>query len=496
MNIRDHSSQFVIYVFTTNVDQGASAKVYLSQAGYEAYFFQDPEQLELRLKDNPPHILVFATDVLAGSLNDFVEHVLKYSEDIQFIALSELSQFDVLAQYNKHGFVDVISSEAAALEARIVWAVDRACEKMFLTFQNEQLYADLKKSQTQVGEVHKAAVSSMKQVETLEKIDSLPMDTRIVDYRSAQSKEDLIQKYLNNIADTMIVYFKYLPTVRSFVATHANGIPSSDIQGVGCQLEQADIKNLQSQLSLGVLPLHFSEMVTEAFHFKPVKILPLYVQSLFEGVMVYSGSLDEKVTQRISAEFTLFALCYSHFSLERKVDTLEVQDFTTELFNRSYYLKTLNEEAARARRLQQPLSVIKISLDDFFELESSLGEATRDELLKSLAAVVTKSSRTNDVNCRSGQNEISMILPHCSKKGAALRAERLRRIVEATSLMDNGIKVSISLGVSEYPSLCDSAKNLDETAAKALGHILDKGGNKICLYKAPGDYQPEFLVAD
>jgi len=141
-----------------------------------------------------------------------------------------------------------------------------------------------------------------------------------------------------------------------------------------------------------------------------------------------------------------------------------------------------------------PLSVVKISLDDFYELESSMGEATRDELLKSLASVVHKSSRTNDLSCRTGMNELSMILPHCSKKGAALRAERLRRIVEATSLMDNGIKVSISLGVSEYPSLCDSAKSLDETAAKALNHIFDKGGNKICLYKAPGDYKPEFLV--
>ena len=93
-------------------------------------------------------------------------------------------------------------------------------------------------------------------------------------------------------------------------------------------------------------------------------------------------------------------------------------------------------------------------------------------------------------------NEMAMILPHCSKKGAAIRAERLRRIVEGTTFMENGMKVSISLGVSEYPSLCDSAKTLDETATKALTHILDKGGNKICLYKAPDSHHPEFEVVD
>ena len=67
MNIRDHSSQFTIYIFTTDVDQGASAKVYLSQAGYDAYFFQDPEALETRLKENAPHILIFSTAALGGA---------------------------------------------------------------------------------------------------------------------------------------------------------------------------------------------------------------------------------------------------------------------------------------------------------------------------------------------------------------------------------------------------------------------------------------------
>lgn len=47
MDIRDVSSQFSVYVFTTNVDTGASVKVSLSSAGYDAYYFQDPESLEM-----------------------------------------------------------------------------------------------------------------------------------------------------------------------------------------------------------------------------------------------------------------------------------------------------------------------------------------------------------------------------------------------------------------------------------------------------------------
>ncbi|MNL05426.1 Diguanylate cyclase DosC [compost metagenome] len=206
--------------------------------------------------------------------------------------------------------------------------------------------------------------------------------------------------------------------------------------------------------------------------------------------------MDEAKRQHMGEEFSLFSVCYSHFVLEKKVDTLEVQDFVTELYNRNYYMKIVSDELERGRRLRQPLSVVKIAMDDFYEIESSLGEAVRDELLKSLASVVAKTSRTNDVTCRTGMNEMAMILPHCSRKGAALRAERLRRIVEGTSFLNNGMKVSVSLGISEFPTLCDSVSGLDETASKALLHILDKGGNKICLFKAPENHRPEFEVVE
>ncbi|WP_413560057.1 GGDEF domain-containing protein [Bdellovibrio sp. HCB209] len=492
MDIRDHSSQFTVYVFTSDVDQGAAAKVALSQAGYDAYFIQDPEQLEQRLNDTPPHLLVFATATLDGALSDFVVHVQKINDEIRFIAISNLGQFDILSQYQSFGFMDVISDDPAAMDNRVLWAVDRACEKLFLTMQNEQMYEDLETTKQQMEDVHAAALKSMQQQEQAESRPAFPM--RIADYRSAQSKEDIIQRFLNNISSSRCLFFKFLPSVRSFVATHANGVDAAQIQGVGSQLTTDEMKDLGTQLAMGLIPPNFSQMVVEAFHLNPPKAIPLYANSHLEGLFVYSGGMDAKDIEHLNDEYTLFNLCYSHFVLEKKVDALEVQDFVTELYNRNHYVKILDEEVARGRRLKQPLAIVKIAMDDFYEIESSLGEAVRDELLKSLATVIAKSSRTNDTNFRTAANELTMVLPHCSKKGAALRAERVRRVVEGSSFLDNGMKISISLGVSEYPSLCDSAKTLDETAAKALAHIADKGGNKICLYKAPESHKPEFEI--
>lgn len=495
MNIRDHSSQFTVFVYTTDVDLGASAKVYLSQAGYEAFYFQDPETFLERVREVTPHILIFATNSLSGSLSDFVAEIQAINDDIKFIALAQAGQFEVLSQYNDHGLVDVVSIETpAGIESRLVWSVDRACEKLYLTYQNEQLFDDLQSTKAKMEEVHSAAMQSMKSVEPEKTVPAVSV--RLADYRTAQSKEDLIQRYLNHLPTQVgCIFFKFLPSVRSFVATHGAGLPATDIQGVGVQLESSDVKDLPSQLALGILPGRFANMLVEAFQFNPPKVLPLYAHNNLEGVFVYSGAATPADTAFLSEEFALMSLCYVNFVLEKKVDALEVQDFVTELFNRNYYQKVVEEEVSRSRRLKQAVSVVKVSLDDIYEIESSLGDAVKDELLKSVATIITKTSRTNDITCRTGANEIAMILPHCSKKGAALRAERLRRIIEGTSFMDNGMKVSVSLGVSEYPSLCDSARTLDETATKALLHIVDKGGNKICLYKAPDSHRPEFEVA-
>lgn len=492
MNIRKHSSQFSIYIFTTNVDLGASAKVHLSQAGYDAHFFQDNETLSQNLRQNPPHVLVFATSSLVVPLSDFVNEAQKASDEIKFVAISSFDQFDTLSQYHNYGMVDVTSEENAALELRIVWAVDRACEKLYLTYQNEQLIDDLHSKNEELQKISSEALNA-RQIQ--QQISSHSVSVHIADYRTAQSKEELIDKYFRHIPDVLCLFFKFLPSVKSFVATHGVGVPVTEIQGIGVQLETLDPKELTSQLAVGLLPPQFSDMLVEAFHLNPPQVLPLYSQNNLEGVFVYSGAIDAGEYTALTEEFILLSLCYSNFVLENKVDALEVRDFVTELFNRQYYFKALTAEVERARRLRLPVSVLKISMDEYHQIESSLGEGVRDDLLKSVATVINKTGRLNDVTCRTLANEISIILPHCSKKGAALRAERLRRMVEGTSFLNNGMKVSISLGISEYPSLCDNDKALDETAVKALTHIMDKGGNKVCLFKAHESYRPEFEVA-
>lgn len=487
MDIREHSSKFTVYVFTPHLDQGAAIKVSLSKAGYDSYYFEDAGLLEQRLGEAAPHILLFGTAGLEGNLNDFVEKVRSYNEDVKLIIVSSPEQFEVLSQYNAFGVEEIVAENGPALDRRCLWAVDRTCEKIYLTFQNEQLFDQWKEAQEEAQRLQKALPPPAAPLVTSS------LSGKIAEYKSAQSKEELIQKFMDH-TPTAAVFFKFLPTVGSFVATHSHGFDPNQIQGVGAHLEKDELKELHSQVILGLVPPSFAKLLLEAFQFSPGKVMPLYVHNHLEGVVAYSGQLDANTSAALTEEFSLFGLNYSHFSLEKKVDNLEVQDFITEVYNRGFYLKSLQGEVERARRQRIPLSVVKLAIDDFYEIEQSLGEAVRDSLLKSLAELIAKTSRTNDLTCRTQMNEFAMVLPNCSRKGAALRAERLRRIVESSTLIESGIKISISLGISEFPTMCDSPETLDETASKALTHIIDKGGNKICLYKAPSTHTPEFEV--
>lgn len=466
-------------------------KVSLSQAGYDSYFFQDLETFQARLREMSPHLVVFSTLSVQGALSEFVSQVLDVSSEIKMIAMAAAQQFEALSQYNTLGLVDVVSIEDHSLDLRALWAVDHACETLYLTYQNEQLFADMKAARSEAGLLQQQ-INDQRAVQA-ENANML-VSSRVAEYRSAQSKEEVLQKYFELLDTVPAVYLKFLSSVRSFVATHSSVFNSNQIQGVGCQLEGEDLESLHTQVTVGLLPPLMMELLQKVFKISPARVLPLFVQNELEGVVVYSGSLGKAETQRIGEEFSLFALCYSYFCLEKKLESLDVTDYVTELYNRKFYTEKLHEELERSRRLRQPVSVLKISIDDFFEIEQAMGSNVRDEVLKTVGDFVRRTIRTNDFACRSQVNEIAVILPHCHKKGAALLGERLRRIVESSSIVDSGLKVSVSIGVSEYPSLAESVESLDETATKALNHIMEKGGNKICLFKPPGTFTPEFEV--
>jgi diguanylate cyclase (GGDEF)-like protein len=477
MSNDQHRAEFSEFILLPAGESNTELSAALIEAGYQTSLLQSQAAVIERLKAQPPHILVFSSEALATPLSEFVEQVLTLNPEVQFVCIAPVSQSETLLEYREYNFSELVPT-GAQLPSRVLWATDRVSETLYLTYQNESL---LQKNQ-ELGEI-KDKYNSEKESPISEKIEF---------YSACATKDEVVLAFFRRL-HCKAIFFKYLPTVNSFVALSAQGVDVEDIKGVGSRLEPSESRDLPQHLREGVLPQALTQILKEGLHVSRFVWKPLLVQDWVEGILVFWG--DEKFEfSKIENEFLIFDLIYQKMHLQKKTDSLDFHDPVTELFNRNYYFRKLDEEMARARRLEKPVSLVKIAIDHLPEIEQSFGTHNRDLILRSIATLAQKTSRVNDITCRTNDNEITLILPHCARKGAALRAERLRRIVENHSFALNDMRITLSSGVSEYPSLSADAAGLDQSTQQALDFIVSRGGNKVCLYKPAQAIVPDFEV--
>ncbi|MFN7826199.1 MAG: GGDEF domain-containing protein [Pseudobdellovibrionaceae bacterium] len=489
MKILTRRSEFTVFIFSDHLDQATAFKAELAQAGYDVFVFNDQSVLISRIQESQPQVVLFSIEALETTLSEFVEHSLAASNETQFICLSKGDIVDGLEDYKEFNLFSlcVLSGQNLTNDAKIaLWAVDAACEKVFYAVMNEQLF-----EQVEVLRLEK------KELARREVVAPPPTRVSVKDlihqYKATDSKEDLLGQYLGRLR-FQALFMKYLPTVQSFVATYSQGLDLDSIRGVGVRLNTEESARLGELVQNAFLPDSLREVIEKGLNVHQYAVRAVLGAAGLDGVFIFWSDQNFDFSQ-VEDEFLIFQLLYQNTALHKKAESADIFDHLTSLLNRNAYFKKVEEEMARAKRLQKPVSLIKMSMDHFHEVGQQLGKFNRDVIIKAIAGIISKTSRVNDIAARTGENEMTLILPHCAKKGAALRAERLRRIIEQYSFSATPMRVSVSLGVSEYPSLAPSGAELDASVSQALEFISQKGGNKVCLFKPVQEFKPDFEVS-
>ena len=144
------------------------------------------------------------------------------------------------------------------------------------------------------------------------------------------------------------------------------------------------------------------------------------------------------------------------FALEtanRRLKHLVGVDALTGIANRRHFDRALEREMRRARRDEQPLSLVFLDLDEFKLFNDSYGHTRGDEVLRKVAQTLDETFRRGgDLVARYGGEEFAVVLPGVDGRRAGLYAERLRRRIwrlaipyNASQLTD---RVTISGGVA------------------------------------------------
>ena len=166
--------------------------------------------------------------------------------------------------------------------------------------------------------------------------------------------------------------------------------------------------------------------------------------------------------------------------LEEELRRLSNTDGLTALYNRRHLDESLVAELERAGRYHLPLSVLMFDIDHFKKFNDTYGHDQGDRVLQAVATTLRGALRNQDYPCRYGGEEFVAILPNTAKAGAYSLAERLRKDVEHMTV--NGLKVTISIGVAEYPDLqVDQATQLIEAADAAMYDAKHTGRNRVCI---------------
>jgi diguanylate cyclase (GGDEF)-like protein len=159
-----------------------------------------------------------------------------------------------------------------------------------------------------------------------------------------------------------------------------------------------------------------------------------------------------------------------------------LRDSLTGLYNRRYLDSVLAALLNLFGRTGQPLAVAMVDLDHFKDVNDEHGHLFGDEVLRTVARVLTDGTRAGDVVCRYGGEEFCLLFPNSTAEDAVGRVNTLLEATrEATTKMGDIAKsgITFSAGVCGFPEDGQSAQALVDAADRVLYTAKNQGRGRV-----------------
>lgn len=160
---------------------------------------------------------------------------------------------------------------------------------------------------------------------------------------------------------------------------------------------------------------------------------------------------------------------------------LAVTDGLTGLYNHRYFQEQMILNINNYKRYGTLFSLILIDIDFFKKFNDTYGHQSGDCVLKQVASILKRNSRTSDVVCRYGGEEMAIILTNTNKQDAATTGKKVCEAVRnAKFTLANGekVKVTISVGVATVGVNGEKPQALIEYSDKCLYKAKESGRNQ------------------
>jgi diguanylate cyclase (GGDEF)-like protein/PAS domain S-box-containing protein len=166
---------------------------------------------------------------------------------------------------------------------------------------------------------------------------------------------------------------------------------------------------------------------------------------------------------------------------EDRLEHLSLHDPLTELPNRLHAEQFIARVIAEAARQKRSVAVLSLDIDRFKTINEGLGHAVGDELLKAMPERLRPCIRTTDLIARLGGDSYLVVLADI--EGVADAAEVAKRILRKTAdpfaVANRALSLTVSIGVSIWPSGGSLANILIANAESAMFAAKELGRNRV-----------------
>lgn len=165
--------------------------------------------------------------------------------------------------------------------------------------------------------------------------------------------------------------------------------------------------------------------------------------------------------------------------IQEQLKMLAAHDVLTGLFNRRYILERIEEKLPEVRRYQLDCCFVIMDIDHFKQVNDHFGHNAGDDVLKTVAQLLTNGIRQGDIVARYGGEEFLLFLPMTGLDDAEVLVERLRITLEEHPhiVEDDTLKVTASFGIAKH-DIHDTAEKSIARADKALYKAKETGRNR------------------
>jgi diguanylate cyclase (GGDEF)-like protein len=158
-------------------------------------------------------------------------------------------------------------------------------------------------------------------------------------------------------------------------------------------------------------------------------------------------------------------------------------DNLTGLNNHRYFQEALTKNIQKAASTHKPVSLVILDVDNLSAINNKYGHGTGDRVLKTIGFSMNAELREADEACRLSDDSFALILPRTTGNEAFGVAKQLKEAI--SSVFDKSfpnMNISVSMGVSEYPTSANEKDQLISTAEGALYWCKLNGKDEILRY--------------